>query len=194
MGEVSDMRSREPFKQFALDYWDRGWIPLPLPPGEKSPPPLRTTGHYAPPTREQVEEWLSTEPDGSNIGLRVADGILGIDVDAYGGKQGGQSLANLTERWGPLPPTWALSARVDGLSGIRFYRVPTGKQWPGEVAPDVQVIQHRHRYAVAYPSLHPSTKRTYKWYPPGAEIDGRSWTQEIPDISGLAFLTEEEVG
>jgi hypothetical protein len=189
------MGSREPFRQFALEYHARGWIPLPLPPREKSPPPLSTTGHHPDPTLEQIEEWILSEPEGANIGLRVPDGIIGVDVDAYGGKKGGEGLVLLREKYGEdLPPTWTLTARADGISGIRFYRVPTGLQWPGELAPDVQIVQHRHRYAVAAPSMHPKTKRTYKWYPPGAELDGRSWTQEIPDISGLAALSEEEVG
>lgn len=187
------MRTREPFRQFAHDYWQRGWIPLPLPPGEKAPPPLNSTGHYPTPDLNQIDEWLMTEPDGSNIGLRMPDGVLGVDVDAYGGKQGGASLAELSLRWGDLPATWTLSARVDGLSGIRFYRVPGGKQWPGELAPDVQIIQYRHRYAVAYPSLHPKIKKTYKWYPPGAAINGRDWVREIPDISGLATLSPQDI-
>lgn len=182
---VVDLRSGSPFKEFALQYWERGWYPLPLPPGEKAPPPQGFTGYHEPPGLEQIEAWLATEPDKANIGLRVPDGIIGIDVDAYSGKQGGAGLAELTEKFGALPPAWTLSARSDLISGIRFYRIPQGKHWPGEIAPDVQIVQFRYRFAVAYPSMHPKLRKIYKWYPPGAPIDGRNWTREIPDITGL---------
>lgn len=185
---VREMGSGQPFKQFALDYFDRGWLPLPLPPGEKSPPPKGYTGHYESPTLEVIERWIEEQPDRSNIGLRVPDGIIGVDIDAYKGKQGGASFGALTEALGVLPPTWSLSARADGLSGIRFFRVPFGKHWPGELAPDIQVIQYRHRYSVAYPSLHPKLHKMYRWYPPGAHINGTDWSSEIPDISGLTVL------
>lgn len=192
MSDVLDLGSGQPFKQYAMEYFNRGWLPLPLPPGEKSPPPTGFTGHWRSPEIEDIEEWINTEHDRSNIGVRMPDGVIGIDVDAYSGKQGGASLQQLTAKWGPLPETWTLSARVDGLSGIRFFRIPGGKHWPGEVAPDIQVIQYRFRYAVAYPSLHPKIKKMYRWYAPGAPIDGRSWTPEIPDISGLSVLCDDE--
>jgi hypothetical protein len=136
---------------------------------------------------DRVEEWLASEPSRSNIGIRVPDGVIGIDVDAYSGKKGAASFGDLVEKFGPLTPTWTLSARADGLSGIRFYRVPSGRQWPGELAPDIQIIQFRHRYAVAWPSIHPKIRKMYRWYPPGAPIDGTSYVDEIPDISGLAL-------
>jgi hypothetical protein len=196
MSDVLDLPARAPFRQYAMEYLQRGWLPLPLPPGEKSPPPVGFTGHYRSPTADDIEEWLTTEPERCNIGLRLPDGIIGIDVDAYGGKLGGATLGDLVTRWGPLPDTWTLSARCDGLSGIRFYRVPVGKSWPGEVGPDIQVIQYRHRYAVAFPSIHPKLKKKYQWYAPGSPIDGRSFSSEIPDISGLSMLnvSEEEAG
>lgn len=100
---------------------------------------------------------------------------------------GARTFADLVERWGPLPQTWTLSARADGLSGIRFFRVPGGKIWPGELGPDIQVIQFRHRYAVAWPSMHPKIRKMYHWYEPGAPIDGTSYSNEIPDISDLAI-------
>lgn len=187
-GSVLDLGSGQPFKQFAVKYLEAGWLPLPLPPGEKSPPPRKFTGHHPSPVRDDIERWLDDQPDRSNIGIRVPDGVIGIDVDAYGGKQGGLSLAALTEAFGPLPPTWTLSARADGLSGIRFYTVPIGLAWPGEAAADIQVVQYRHRYAVAFPSIHPSLKKMYRWYEPEAPIDGQSFANGIPDISSLLPL------
>jgi hypothetical protein len=185
---VIDLGSGQPFKQYALEYFQRGWLPLPLPAGEKSPPPLNFTGHHPSPQLEDVEGWISSVEDRANIGLRVPDGIIGIDVDAYAGKQGGAGLAALTEKFGTLPPAWTLSARADGISGIRFYRVPLGKHWPGEIAPDIQIIQYRHRYAVAWPSIHPKLKKMYRWYPPGAPINGKADTRIIPSIAHLTGI------
>lgn len=179
---VLDLGARQPFKQFALEYLTRGWLPLPLPPGEKAPPPKKSTGHYPNPTEEDVERWIASEEDRSNIGLRMPDGIIGIDVDAYAGKQGGQTLSVLTERWGNLPPTWTLTARADGLSGIRFFRIPEGLRWPGDLGADIEVIQHKHRYAVCFPSKHPKLKKIYRWYAPGKPTDGKSFSDEIPDL------------
>lgn len=187
---VIDLGSGQPFKQYALEYFQRGWLPLPLPPGEKSPPPVGFTGHHDPATLEDIEGWVADQPDRANIGIRTPDGIIGIDVDAYSGKQGAAGLGELSEKWGSLPPTFILSARGDGISGIRFYRVPKGKSWPGEVAPDIQVIQYRHRYAVAFPSVHPKLKKMYQWYPPGCPINGRSPNPSgIPDMHNLTDVS-----
>jgi hypothetical protein len=174
-----------------MEYWRKGWYPLPLPTGQKAPPPSGFTGYHPPPTLADVERWLETEDEKSNIGIRVPDGIIGIDVDAYPPKKGGASLQQLTERLGALPPSWTLSARADGISGIRFFTIPKGKHWPGDIAPDIQIVQFRYRFAVAAPSRHPKIQDgVYKWYPPGVPIDGRSWVPEIPDVTALTGALE----
>lgn len=182
------MGSGQPYRQFAQEYFHKGWIPIPLPPGEKHPPPKESTGHYDKPDYDKIMYWINSEPKRSNIGLRTPDGLIGIDIDAYNTKQGARTFGLLVDKFGPLPETWTLSARADGLSGIRFYRVPTGKVWPGELGPDVQIIQFRHRYAVAWPSIHPGLQKMYRWYAPGAPIDGESFADRIPDISKLAGI------
>lgn len=58
------------------------------------------------------------------LGERLPAGVLGIDVDAYDGKNGKQTLEDWAQQWGPLPPTYVITARCDGVSGIRLYRIP----------------------------------------------------------------------
>ncbi|MEU9641320.1 bifunctional DNA primase/polymerase [Streptomyces sp. NPDC048188] len=100
-----------------------------------------------------------------NLGVRLPRGVVGIDVDDYDGKTGAATLAKLEAELGALPPTFTSTARGDGPSRIRFYRVPEDC---GELAvsagADIDVIQHHHRYAVVWPSVHPKTGTAYRWY------------------------------
>jgi hypothetical protein len=62
--------------------------------------------------------------------------------------------------------------------------VPSGLAWPGKLpGGDVEVIQHGHRYAIVWPSVHPSG-RTYFWARPG---DGLV-VDSIPSKLELAHL------
>src|SRR5438876_11545889 len=90
----------------ALAYLDAGWSsPLPLPPKRKHAVPEGFTGHEGKiPSREQIAEWRREFPDG-NLGLRLPDGWIGIDVDAYKA-EGARSFDDLVARCGPLPATW----------------------------------------------------------------------------------------
>lgn len=162
---------------------------MPLPPRKKSSPPSGTTGKYDMVPEKTIREWHKSRDPRCNIALRVPDDIIGIDVDAYDAKIGRGSLAELEKQFGKLPETWTLTSRRDGCSGIRFFRVPPGLHWPGEPLPDVQIVQHRHRYAVAYPSVHPDTRALYFWYPPGDPLNGvpASVTvdNEIPNVGDI---------
>jgi hypothetical protein len=153
----------------AWTYVQRGWLGvLPLPPGAKTEPPsgfTGETGRY--PTQADVQRWVSTHP-GGNIALRLSDTTLGLDVDAYEGKRGGQTLAGLEAQLGQLPPTWVSTSREDGSgSGIRVFRVPGGLTWRNDIGADIDVIRRSWRYAVVWPSTHPKTHATYRWYAPG---------------------------
>jgi hypothetical protein len=124
----------------------------------------------------------------------MPDNALGLDVDAYEGKKGGQTLAGLEATLGPLPHTWVSTSREDGTgSGIRIFRVPSGLVWRNEIGDDIDVIRRSWRYAVVWPSTHPQTRSTYRWYAPG-------WIPAVtpPSLADLAempfswvqFLTE----
>jgi len=90
------------------------------------------------------------------VALRLVTGVVGIDVDAYGGKQGERILARLEQLLGSLPATVVSTSRTDGVSGIGLFQVPPGRLWTpavrarqqdGLVTGHIDVIQRSHRYA-----------------------------------------------
>lgn len=213
-GNVRDFASARPFAQAVAKYHKAGWGgTLPLPAGKKNPPPTGFTGHKAPyPDKETLLEWLNDPKHRrANIGIRLAgcgmhkddEGIeveyeiMGIDVDHYETdtkkKLGGDQLQALESRLGSLPPTWISSARSDGLSGIRYYRVPRGLAFRGQVDKDIEAIYKGYRFAVVWPSWHPGGGQ-YWWYPPGSKPDGNSTWREledgVPDVAGLPVLPD----
>lgn len=166
--------SDSPYADWAPRYWTAEWRgALPLPPRKKSNPPSGWTGHksLSYPSYADITTWTEDQP-GGNIALRLPPGVLGLDVDAYDGKPGADTLANLETEHGPLPSTWISTSRDDGISGIRLYRVPENVNWIGAL-PGIETIHAGHRYVVAPPSLHPEG-RTYRW------VDPRGTTTELP--------------
>lgn len=169
-----------PFGSTVDRYIAAGWLgPLPLPAGAKKAPPSGYTGAdgaYA--TVTDIDTWRTHNGTG-NIGLRMADNIIGIDVDNYGTKPGGATLDRLTEQLGPLPDTWISTSRLDGVSGIRYYRLPEPVKLIGAL-PGIEIIQRHHRYAVVAPSIHPEG-RPYLWLHHGEVVD-------IPNVNDLPTL------
>jgi hypothetical protein len=174
---MTDTTYSGPYERAAHIYRSAGWhgvIPIGRQPGRKYPPPgdrhRSFTGHDAPdPSGADIQAWLDGPERAFNIGLRLPAGVIGLDVDAYPGKLGGETLAGLIKNRGALPPTWVTSARSDGVSGIRLYRVPLtldGREinWPGEAGKHIEIIQHGHRYAVVWPSTNPEAAGAeYRW-------------------------------
>lgn len=116
-----------PFAEAAWLYREAGWVGVvPLPAGQKGPPPTGYTGWAGvEPSGADVQAWI----DGSgrhsgagNIGLRIPHGVYGLDVDAYGEKDGAAAVAEMEAAYGPLPATWVITSRDDSVSGIRLYR------------------------------------------------------------------------
>lgn len=154
-------------------YRTAGWTgPLPLPAGAKWPPPDGFTGwHGTFPSYADSQAWIDDYSEYRNtpqLGLRMAEDIIGIDVDHYGIKRGLDTLAEAEKRWGPLPPAPISTARQGG-SGIRFYRIPKGAVLRTRIVfPElnlgaIEIIQFHHRYALAWPSIHPDTGDPYGW-------------------------------
>lgn len=156
------MTTANPYADGFNLYWHNGWRGiLPLPYAKKKDPPSGYTGHTgAYPSYADCHTWADSNP--CNIALRMTDDVVGIDVDDYGDRGGGATLSSLVDKYGPLPPTWMSTSRDDGISGIRFYRVPPGSVLPSKL-PGIEFIQRHHRYAVVWPSLHPDTGNTYTW-------------------------------
>jgi Bifunctional DNA primase/polymerase, N-terminal/AAA domain len=177
-------------------YWEAGWhSPLPFPPGRKSPPLKGWTGHDGKwPDGEQIATWAQERPRLSNLALRVNYGLIGIDVDAYDAKTGGLTLKEAESRWGPLPPTWRSTARVDDdVSGIRVYRAPVDAffrsviQFKDMGLADIEIIQPHHRYVTAWPSIHPKIGQQYRWFGP----DGTPLPEgQVPHVDDIPELPE----
>lgn len=176
-----------PYATAAGTYWEAGWRGiLPIPLRQKFPPPDGWTGRRAAwPSYADLHTWVEDPgwaAGGGNIALRLPHHVIGLDVDAYGSKQGAATLDAAVQEWGELPATWRTTSRDDGASGIRLFRVPEGLAWPGELGPGVELIQWGHRYAVAWPSVHPEG-RTYRWITPqGAVSTVVPTPDELPEL------------
>lgn len=192
-----------PYSAAARAYFEAGWSPIPLPFEEKFPPPDQWRGEkqmftgvggvYV--TEEHLKVWLSKKGRAQagklsfapgNIALRLPPGVIGVDVDAYGEKKGGETLAAAEMEWGPLPPTWVTTSKKDGVSGIRLYRIPPGLKWPGQLPQGggVELIRWDHRFAIVGPSVHDKTKALYRWLKEeweGDDIVMRESPDEFPD-------------
>lgn len=167
-----------------------GWpCVLPVPPATKTPPPAGFTGAEGRDTDPlQLVAWSKSHA-GHSIALRMPDGVIGIDVDTYTKttdqgvvtKQGAATIAAFEAQWGPLPATWASTARGTdagpGESRILFFRVPAQRyaaNLSDGVTGAVEIIQRHHRYAVVWPSPHPGAGEHafYRWYDPsGTPVD-----------------------
>ena len=81
-------------------YMERGWPSvLPLPPGQKCPPPEGFTGKAAQqPSSAHVDRWRREHPNG-NPALYLVDGLICVDIDNYAKKQrpAGRALEVIAE-------------------------------------------------------------------------------------------------
>jgi len=175
-----------PYATAASIYWAAGWRgTLPLPPRQKAPVPNGWTGARGEwPSRADVQAWIEEQPS-ANLALRLPPGVIGIDVDHYDAKPGGLVFHQLEQNLGALPATWRTTSRDDGVSGIRLYRIPEGLRWPGGLGPGIDTIRVDHRYAVAWPSVHPNGG-TYRWITP----DGATALGVVPDVEALPDLPD----
>lgn len=172
-------------------YRHRGWpSALPLPRGVKWPPPSGFTGWDGiyPSFADCLDfDELPTYRGTTQTMLRMPSTVTGIDIDGYSGKTGPATIAEAERRWGPLPDGAWSSARDDGVSGIRFYRIPDGAVLVSNIAfPElrvghVEVIQRHHRYAVVWPSVHPDTGTRYTWRGTSGP-DRPATVDELPEL------------
>lgn len=179
-------------------YRDAGWIPLPLKRGTKWPPPEGYTGEdRQEPDDRKYRRW-SKQYAGGNLALAVPDGVVGIDIDAYEytkignpkpqRKHGDKTYHEYARRYDKLPDTAWSSSRDDGVSGIYFFLLPLGVKLAGNLkGGDVEVVQRHHRYAVAWPSIHPETSDQYTWRCDDPEIE---FSQGVPVVGTLPWLPD----
>jgi len=153
-----------PFGNNVMFYTQRYWPVIPVHANSKECAIVGYTGRDgAYPTRDELKAWES-DYAGHNIAIRLPKDIIGIDVDAYGTKDGYATLKALEEDLGELPHTYVITSRTDGASGIRLFRCDPKANWKGAAGIGIDVLTWYHRYAVVSPSVHPDTKVEYEWY------------------------------
>jgi P4 family phage/plasmid primase-like protien len=170
-------------------YLQLGWEPLPVARGKKHPVVKGFSGwNGASPTLDDIQRWIEDAylPK-DNVALRMPPGVIGIDVDAYDGKEGAASYANLIESYGPLPATWSSSSRGVGLAGIYFFRTPLEVIFRGAPAPGIEIIQRHHRVAMVEPSHHPKSGGMYCWRDPTGALVAEG---SVPSVDDLPELPE----
>ncbi len=105
-----------------------------------------------------IAAWWGGRYTGCNIGARVPDAMIVIDVDPRHG--GVDSLAELEQRHGPLPHTLTtISGRGDGGRHL-FFRRPHGKLTGTRLGPGID-LKTPLGYTVHAPSIHPDSGKPY---------------------------------
>ena len=198
--EPEELASGTPYGDTAMAYFDAGWLPFPLHEKQKEKPPVGYTGwvQNKKVNRAQVQRWIKSHTKG-NVSTQSIPGYVAPDLDYYKNQAAKDQWDAIREEMGDLPDTWTSSARDDGISGIRHYRVPEhaqGLHWPGTIGDAIQFCHVGHRYPVLPPSLHPKldadgNNMVYKWYPPGQEPDGNGLINFQPSFEDLAILPDE---
>jgi hypothetical protein len=105
-----------------------------------------------------IAMWWGDKYVGLNIGGRVPESMVMIDIDPY--KSGLESLAALEKNFDKLPATLTdFSGRGDG--GIHYwFRRPAGKLTDRRLGDGID-IKTSTGYAILPPSLHPLTNKPY---------------------------------
>ena len=143
MSRADEVRAEEALAGVTAMF-ERGWHPLDMPWQTKFPPPEGRTGRTG--ADYTLAEIAAIEWQYHSIGARMADGVIGVDLDLY--KEGTiERYAEVVKRCGKLPKTLMATARTDH-SGIRFFRVPAGIRFKGAPIEGVEIIQRHHRYAM----------------------------------------------
>jgi hypothetical protein len=188
------------YSSVAPFYLERGFLPIPV--KGKRPVPAGATGAQGSVTPEKVAEWVKSgfrwydreadewhtqDPSTANTALRAGPLEVRIDVDDYGTKHGAEQLAELEAKLGPLPATPSSTCRgADSPSRQHFFLLPEPVDLDGKAAPDIDVIQYRHRYSLVAPSVNPDADNAmYVWY----DADGEPM-MEPPHITDLEYLPQ----
>lgn len=166
------------------DYVARGFeTTFPLPPNAKFAPPREVTGNFVPPSAEAIEQLWNKAPSNANIGLRMPDGVIALDVDNSDTKHGASHLRQLEAQLGSLNLSGIPRSTKRGPNnpaGHYLFRVPKGKKWEGKACTNVEILQHTHRYSVTAPSV--VDGQEYKWYIGTQEIAEPPHIKDLPEL------------
>lgn len=180
---MSDLSRMHPEVKRELD---NGKAYLPIPEGQKFPPPPGTTGNRPMATNDEIRALWVGVSGSSNLAWWLPDNVIVPDVDhGYNGKTGADTLKALEEDLGELPPTWSTTRRgADSKSRKMFYIVPEGFKWHAKAGKDIDIIQRSHRYVIVAPSVVDGLAE--QWYRPDGTPSDRA-----PLIEELAALPEK---
>lgn len=157
------------FLESALDYLGRGWCVIPA----RGKKPLIKWEEYITklPTEQQVRSWWEEWPS-ANIALvtgRVSNLVV-VDVDP---DRGGDP-ATVYEGW----PTEFI-ARTGGGGAHLFYTYPEGvDRVPNQVGKTGYDVRADGGYIIAPPSIHPDTRRPYRFIREGETGKAPQWVVE----------------
>lgn len=105
-----------------------------------------------------VAHWWGGRYSGCNIGARIPEALMVIDVDPR--HDGHNSLAALEAKHGSLPETLTtISGRGDGGRHL-FFRRPSGKLTATRLGPGID-LKTSSGYVVMPPSIHPDSGQPY---------------------------------
>ena len=108
---------------------------------------------------DTVIDWWSGRYRGANIGGRVPESMIVLDIDPRHG--GDLSIAVLEQFHAPLPETLTtISGRGDGGEHL-FYRRPPGKLSAKRLGSGID-LKTSSGYVVLAPSIHPDTGNPYR--------------------------------
>lgn len=144
-----------------LTKYPESWDLIPLARGSKNPVDAGwPTKSYS---RQRVDKWAR---NGGNVGCRLNDDHLTIDVDPRAFENGVNSFQKLCRDLKLEPKAWprVITGRGDG--GAHYYLLkPTDARIVGSLPqyPGVAFITSQRRQVVAAGSIHPDTGRPYLW-------------------------------
>lgn len=147
----------------ALEYLDRGWAVVPVPPGAKSPSVKWREFQTRLPTIEEVEEWWALHPDAFvGVVTGAVSGIVVVDCDT-------PEAAERAKREGLTSPI-----SVTTKHGIHYYhRHPRDGSWRG-------------------PRVGANSARSTDWpYQPGLDFRGDGSIVVVPPSKGYAWAVAE---
>ena len=166
------MTEPNPLLRAAIDYASAGWAIFPCQPRDKRP----ATAHGvkdATTDPARIRAWWAKMPE-ANIGLDCGrSGLVVVDLDQHGDKDGLAEWADLTQRAQITDTACHTYTSLTGGGGRHLvYRAPEGvsiKNSTGKLAPGVDV-RGEGGYIVLPPSIHPSGN-AYQWADADAKIE-----------------------
>lgn len=178
----------------ALIYAALGWAVFPC---IGKQPAIANGFHASTTDTVQLREWWTKWPN-ANIGLPIPHGWWALDVD---GPVGEATLLQLIRTNGALPLTLA---QLTGSGGQHRVFVGDARQ-AARFAPGLDTRVAGKGYIIAAPSIHPTTRRVYRWSSIAAPVDAPDWlmamvapiniaepTPYAPPPRGTALATRRE--